>query len=104
MVSSGVSATLMTQGPRNVSRYRFGIFTASVGTRELLRKGVAVKLQDQPFELLGLLLEHPGEIVSKESVRQRLWPANTFVEFDASLSVAVRKLRDALDDDADNPR
>lgn len=94
----------MTSGPPTGTRYRFGIFVANADTGELLRKGVPVKLQDQPFQLLALLLEHPAEIVSRESVRQRLWPADTFVEFDASLSVAVRKLRDALDDDADNPR
>jgi eukaryotic-like serine/threonine-protein kinase len=94
----------MTSGPPTGTRYRFGIFVANVDTGELLRKGAPVKLQDQPFQLLTLLLEHPAEIVSRESVRQRLWPADTFVEFDASLSVAVRKLRDALDDDADSPR
>ncbi|HEY0702463.1 MAG TPA: tetratricopeptide repeat protein [Candidatus Acidoferrales bacterium] len=63
-----------------------------------------VKLQEQPFRLLCLLLENQGGIVSRENVRERLWPANTFVEFDASLSVAVGKLRDALTDDAENPR
>jgi eukaryotic-like serine/threonine-protein kinase len=94
----------MTSGPPIGASYRFGIFVANLHTGELLRKGAPVKLQDQPFQLLALLLEHPSEIVSRESVRERLWPANTFVEFDASLSVAVRKLRDALDDDADNPR
>jgi DNA-binding winged helix-turn-helix (wHTH) protein/tetratricopeptide (TPR) repeat protein len=94
----------MTLGPPTGARYRFGIFVANVNSGELLRKGVPVKLQDQPFQLLALLLEHPAEVVSRENVRQRLWPANTFVEFDASLGVAVRKLRDALDDEADNPR
>lgn len=84
--------------------YRFGVFTVDTGGSELLRKGVRVKLQEQPFRLLELLLQNAGEIVSRESVRQRLWPGNTFVEFDASLSVAVGKLREALGDDADNPR
>ena len=84
--------------------YRFGVFTANADTGELLKKGVRVKLQDQPFRLLCLLLEKSGGIVSKEDVRERLWPGNTFVEFDASLSVAVGKLRDALGDDSDNPR
>ena len=84
--------------------YRFGVFAANPGAGELLKKGVRVKLQDQPFRLLCLLLEKSGGIVSKQDVRERLWPGNTFVEFDASLSVAVGKLRDALGDDSDNPR
>jgi DNA-binding winged helix-turn-helix (wHTH) protein/tetratricopeptide (TPR) repeat protein len=83
--------------------YQFGLFRADAETGELLRKGVRVKLQEQPFRLLILLLENAGETVPRESVRQRLWPANTFVEFDASLGVAVGKLRDALGDDAENP-
>jgi DNA-binding winged helix-turn-helix (wHTH) protein/tetratricopeptide (TPR) repeat protein len=84
--------------------YRFGLFEAHPGTGALLKKGVRIKLQEQPFRLLCLLLENHGAIVSKDLLRERLWPANTFVEFDASLSVAVGKLRDALDDDAENPR
>ncbi len=84
--------------------YRFGLFEANPSTGELSKKGLRVKLQEQPFRLLCLLLENPGGIVSRENVRERLWPANTFVEFDASLSVAVGKLRDALADDAENPR
>ena len=94
----------MNSGSANHTVYRFGVFEANSQTGEFLRKGVRVKLQEQPFRLLQLLLENPGEIVSRESVRQRLWPGNTFVEFDASLSVAVGKLREALGDDADNPR
>lgn len=95
----------MSSGPStNPTNYRFGNFEASLSAGELLRKGVRVKLQEQPFQLLMLLLENAGEIVSRENVRQRLWPGNTFVEFDASLSVAVGKLRDALGDAADNPR
>jgi DNA-binding winged helix-turn-helix (wHTH) protein/tetratricopeptide (TPR) repeat protein len=84
--------------------YRFGVFTANPDTGELLKKGVRIKLQDQPFRLLCLFLERSGEIVTKEDVRERLWPGNTFVEFDASLSVAVGKVRDALGDDPDEPR
>jgi eukaryotic-like serine/threonine-protein kinase len=94
----------MSSEPASSIVYRFGIFQGNSATGELLRRGVRVKLQEQPFYLLLLLLENAGEIVTRESVRQRLWPANTFVEFDASLSVAVGKLRDALGDDANNPR
>jgi DNA-binding winged helix-turn-helix (wHTH) protein/tetratricopeptide (TPR) repeat protein len=84
--------------------YRFGVFEVSVESRELFRHGRRIKLQDQPFELLLFLLEHPGEIVEREFLQQRLWPANTFVDFGQSLSTAVTKLRQALGDDADNPR
>ena len=63
-----------------------------------------MKVQDLPYRLLVMLLERPGEIVTREEVRQRLWPQNTFVEFDNSLGVAIRKVRDALNDDADTPR
>lgn len=94
----------MNSSSANRTVYRFGMFEANPETGELLRKGVRVKLQDQPFRLLTLLLENAGEIVSRETVRQNLWPGNTFVDFDASLGVAVGKLREALDDDADNPR
>jgi eukaryotic-like serine/threonine-protein kinase len=84
--------------------YRFGVFEVFTESRELLRHGHRVKLQDQPFQLLLLLLENPGEIVSRELLQQRLWPGNTFVEFGQSLGTAVTKLRQALGDDADNPR
>jgi eukaryotic-like serine/threonine-protein kinase len=84
--------------------YRFGVFEVFTESRELLRHGHRVKLQDQPFQLLMLLLENPGEIVSRELLQQRLWPGNTFVEFGQSLGTAVTKLRQALGDDADNPR
>lgn len=84
--------------------YRFGAFEANPAMGELLRKGIRVRLQGQPFQLLVLLLENAGELVSRDSIRQRLWEENTFVDFDASLSVAIGKLRDALGDSADNPR
>lgn len=84
--------------------YRFGVFEVSAESRELLRHGRRIKLQDQPFELLLLLLERPGEIVDREFLRQRLWPEDTFVDFGQSLSTAVTKLRQALGDDATNPR
>jgi len=84
--------------------YRFGVFEADVESRELARQGRLIKLQDQPFDLLLLLLEHPGEIVDRDLLRQRLWPENTFVDFGQSLSTALTKLRQALGDDAGNPR
>ena len=83
--------------------YRFGLFQADLATRALLRQGVRVRLQDQPFQILTILLERTGEIVSREELRQRLWPADTYVEFDGSLNAALKKLRSALGDSADNP-
>jgi DNA-binding winged helix-turn-helix (wHTH) protein/Tfp pilus assembly protein PilF len=84
--------------------YRFGVFEVSVESRELFRHGHRVKLQGQPFQLLLLLLENAGETVDREQIRQHLWPENTFVDFGQSLGTAVTKLRQALGDDANNPR
>ena len=84
--------------------YRFGLFEADTHSGVLLRQKQRVKIQEQPFRLLVALLEQPGEIVTREFLRQRLWPENTFVEFDQSFGTAITKLRQALGDDADNPR
>ena len=84
--------------------YRFGAFEANPNTGELLRKGVRVRLQEQPFQMLVVLLENAGDLVNRDFVRQRLWSENTFVDFDASLSVAIGKLREALGDSAENPK
>jgi TolB-like protein/DNA-binding winged helix-turn-helix (wHTH) protein len=88
-------------GPPRLAR--FGSFELDLRSGELRRAGVRVKLQEQPLKLLLFLLEHPGEVVTREELRERLWPAE-FVDFDHSLNTAVRKLRAALDDVADNPR
>ena len=82
----------------------FGIFEANLDTGELRRNGVRIKLQDQPFLLLALLLARPGEIVTREELRSQLWSDDTFVDFDHGLNAAIRRLRDALGDSADNPR
>jgi TolB-like protein/DNA-binding winged helix-turn-helix (wHTH) protein/Tfp pilus assembly protein PilF len=84
--------------------YQFGPFEVHPASGELLKKGVRVKLQDQPFRLLIILLEGRGEVVTREEIQNRIWQDNTFVDFDASLRVAVRKLREALGDDADHPQ
>lgn len=83
--------------------YRFGLFEADVASGELLRQGVRVRLQDQPFRVLTILLERAGEVVPREELRQKLWPADTYVEFDGSLNAALKRLRAALGDSADNP-
>jgi DNA-binding winged helix-turn-helix (wHTH) protein/TolB-like protein len=89
--------------PHNKTVYRFGPFQLDSGRATLTRNSNQLKLQDLPYRLLAILVEKPGEIVSREEVRQRLWPQNTFVEFDNSLGVAIRKIRDALGDNADAP-
>ena len=83
---------------------RFGVFEADLKTGELRRNGSKVRLQEQPFQILTVLLERPGDVVSREELRARLWPSDTFVDFDHSLNTAVRRLRDALGDSAENPR
>ena len=86
------------------SSIRFGVFEANLRAAELCKNGRKVKLQDQPFQLLAMLLEKPGEIVTREELRRRLWPIDTFVDFDHGLNAAVKRLRDALGDSAENPR
>ena len=85
------------------SLFRFGLFEADVARNTLSRNGVRVKIQDQPFRALILLLQHPGEIVSREELRAKLWPQGTYVDFDGSLNVILKKLRAALEDNSDNP-
>ncbi|HET6170230.1 MAG TPA: winged helix-turn-helix domain-containing protein [Terracidiphilus sp.] len=84
--------------------FRFGLFEADAFNKALTRNGVRVKIQDQPFRVLLLLIERPGEIVSREELRSALWPDGTFVDFDGSLNVILKKLRAVLDDNSDNPR
>jgi cholera toxin transcriptional activator len=83
---------------------RFGVFEADLRTGELRKNGMKVRLQEQPFQVLAALLERPGEMVAREDLRQRLWPADTFVDFDHSLNTAINKLREALGDSAGSPR
>ena len=83
---------------------RFGIFEANLALGELRKSGAKIRLQEQPFQVLAVLLEKPGEVVTREDLRTRLWNAETFVDFDHSLNTAINKLRDALDDSAANPR
>jgi DNA-binding winged helix-turn-helix (wHTH) protein len=82
---------------------RFGKFELNLQTGELRREGQKVKLQEQPLQVLAALLERPGEIVTREELRSKLWPADTFVDFDHSLNAAIKRLRDALGESADSP-
>jgi TolB-like protein len=83
---------------------RFGAFELDLGSRELRRGASCVRLQTQPFEILRLLLARRGSVVTRDELRARLWPAGTFVDFDHSLNAAVKRLRTALDDHAEDPR
>ena len=83
---------------------RFGVFAVDLAAGELRKNGVRIRLQEQPFQILAILLERPGEVVTREELRQKLWPADTFVDFDHSLNTAVNKLREALGDSASSPR
>ena len=89
---------------KNGNLLRFSSFELDLRAGELRKNGLRIKLQDQPFQILALLLEKPGELVTREELRERLWPADTFVDFDHSLNSAVKKLRQALSDDPDTPR
>jgi cholera toxin transcriptional activator len=102
-VSTGDVRVPDSQKPNRV--IRFGVFELDGESGDLRKDGNArPRLQGQPFDVLLQLLERPGEIVTREELRQRLWPADTFVDFDHSLNTAVNKLRDALEDSASNPR
>ncbi len=83
---------------------QFGAFEVDLRTGSLRKSGARIKLQEQPFQILAMLLEKPGDMVTREELRQKLWPADTFVDFDNGLNTAIKKLRDTLGDSADSPR
>jgi Tol biopolymer transport system component/DNA-binding winged helix-turn-helix (wHTH) protein len=84
-------------------RVRFGIFEADLAARELYKRGTLIRVQEKPFQILSLLLEHPGQIVTREELKRRLWADGTFVDFEKGLNTAVKKLRLALGDSTENP-
>jgi len=84
--------------------FRFGVFELDLRSAELRKHGLRVRLQEQPFRVLTMLLEHPGEVVTREDLQKKLWPADTFVDFDHGLNKAINKIRDALSDSAESPR
>ncbi|MCP5110127.1 MAG: hypothetical protein GY953_04760, partial [bacterium] len=83
---------------------RFGVFEVDFAAAELRKRGRRIKIEAQPFHVLCALVSRPGELVTREELRAKLWPENTFVEFDHSLNTAVKKIRQALDDSPRNPR
>jgi DNA-binding response OmpR family regulator len=85
----------MASAPNGNQRVQFGIFEVDMKAGELRRNGTRIRLQEQPFQILTILLEHSGEVVTREELRGRLWPADTYVDFDHSLNAAVRRLHDS---------
>src|SRR5262245_32049719 len=95
---------MSSQPPVTAGRWRFGQFELEVSTRELRKNGLRVHLQEQQARILEALLLRPGELVTREELRERLWPHDTFVDFERSLNAAVAKLRQVLADSAEHPR
>src|SRR5437588_8370496 len=91
----------MFQRPFHV---RFGHFEVDECTGELCKDGIKVRLQEQPLQILQILLEHSGEVVTREELRKRVWPSDTFVDFDHGINNAIKRLREALGDSGETPR
>lgn len=94
----------MTTSPRLPSLVRFGPYEADLLSGELRKSGIRLKIQDRPFQILAILLEQPGLVVTREQLQKRLWAEDTFVDFEHGLNTAINKLRQVLSDEADNPR
>ena len=94
----------MPQPAPGAAILRFDVYALDLRAGELFKSGRKIKLQEQPFRILTMLLEHPGELVTREELRRRLWSEDTFVDFEHSLNTAIKKLRRALCDEADKPR
>src|SRR5271167_1678772 len=85
-------------------RFRFGVFELDLRAGELRKRGLRIRLQEQPFQVLVMLVEQPGEVITREQLQKKLWPAGTFVDFDHGLNKAISKIREALSDSAESPR
>ena len=90
--------------PRPARRYRFGVFEADAATGELRRQGLRVKLNAQPFQVLLMLLDRPGQLITREEISRELWPDGTFVDYEHGVNSAVNRIREALGDTAGSPR
>src|SRR6201998_1066287 len=95
---------MTTESTTRARIVRFGAFEADLSACELRKSGVRIKLHGQPFEVLAMLLERPGALVTREELQKRLWPTDTFVDFDHGVNTAINRLREALGDSAENPR
>ena len=102
--SVAAASQLIEMTSKESNRARFGPFEVDLHTHELWKHGTRLKLVGQPFEILAMLLSRPGELVTRDEMRARLWPSDTFVDFNHGLNAAVNKLREALSDSAENPR
>jgi TolB-like protein/DNA-binding winged helix-turn-helix (wHTH) protein len=102
-LSIEVQLSMQEDHPASVRLY-FGVFELDLRAGELRKHGLRVRLQEQPFQVLAMLLEHPGEVVTREELQKKLWPADTFVDFDNGLNKAINKIREALGDSAESPR
>ena len=94
----------MTESPADSNVRHFGVFQFNPRTEELHKQGIKIRLEGQPAAILRMLLEQPGEMVTREELIKSLWPADTFVDFEHSLNAAIKRLRAALNDSADAPR
>src|SRR5262252_5662066 len=94
----------MEPGAASQVIYRFGVFEANGRTGELRKQGRALRLRGRPFDILLLLLSRQGDLISRDELRQQLWPADTFVDFDHGLNSSINRLREALGDSAESPR
>jgi len=94
----------MPEGHQLDRRLRFGVFEVDLRAGELRKHGLKIKIQEQPFQVLAMLVDHAGEVVTREELQEKLWPADTFVDFDHGLNKAINKIREALSDSAESPR
>ena len=94
----------MTEVVSNPQVVRFGAYEMDLRSGELRKNGKRVRLTGQPFQVLSILLEHPGELVTREQLQRQLWPSDTFVDFDRGLNAAINRVREALGDSAERPR
>jgi len=94
----------MTEDRHLAGRLRFGVFEMDLRAGELRKHGLKIRIQEQPFQVLAMLVEHVGEVVTREELQKKLWPADTFVDFDHGLNKAINKIREALSDSSESPR
>src|SRR5260370_1660547 len=94
----------MQEGLHHRVQRRFGVFELDLRAGELRKHGLRIRIQEQPFQVLALLLERPGDVVTREELQKKLWPADTFVDFDHVLNKAISKIREALSDSPESPR
>src|SRR5215467_312545 len=92
------------ESPADSRKVHFDAFSVDLCSGEIRKRGIRLRVQDQPFRVLAFLLERPGDVVTRQELRQRLWPADTFVDFDTGLNSAIKRLRDVLGDSAEKPR